>query len=118
MTSLVNQVQLIGRLGADAEIKTTNQGTKIGTFRLAINEPIKQENGTWKENTLWHNCVVWGEQNKVIEKYGKKGAQLCIQGSLNYREYTDSSGNKKNATEIRVDRILVLNSDSKQESKK
>lgn len=109
MKTLVNQVQLIGHLGADAEIRTTNQGTKVATLRLATNERTKL-NGEWKEITQWHQCVVWGEMNKVVEKYGKKGNQLMVMGALTYREFTDTSGNKRQVTEIKVNEILVLKS--------
>ena len=108
MKTVVNQVQLIGRLGADAEIKTTNRGTRVATLRLATNERIKLGSGEWKEVTQWHQCVVWGELNKVVEKYGKKGTQLMVTGSLSYREYVDSSGAKRQTTEIKVNEILVL----------
>lgn len=115
MSSLVNQVQLVGRIGADAEVKITNQGKKLCNFRMATNESSKQVNGTWKEITMWHNCVVWGELTKVLEKYGKKGNQFMIKGSLNYREYEDVTGNKKNVTEIKVDSILLLSSSKNEE---
>src|SRR5690606_40411300 len=91
MKALVNQVQLIGHLGADAEIRTTNQGTKVSTLNLATNQRVKMVNGEWKENTQWHSCVVWGEMNKIVEKYGKKGNQLMVMGELTYRDYTDRS---------------------------
>jgi len=108
MNALMNQVQLIGRLGADAEIKTTSQGTKLSTLRIATNERTKLSNGEWKEITQWHQCVVWGQLNKVVEKFGKKGNQLMIYGSLNYRMYTDSEGTKRTTTEIKVHNILIL----------
>ena len=107
MSSLVNQVQLVGRLGADAEIKIINKDTKVGSFNLATHEGSKH-NGEWKELTLWHHCIVWGDLNKVIAKYGKKGNQLMVVGALNYREYEDSNGTKRNITEIKVNSILVL----------
>lgn len=112
MRALVNQVQLIGHLGADAEIRVTNQGTKVSTLSLATNQRIKLSNGEWKENTQWHQCVVWGEMNKIVEKYGKKGNQLMVVGALTYREYTDSTGSKRHITEVRVTDILVLKSTS------
>ena len=108
MNALINQVQLIGRLGADAEIKTTAQGTKLSTLRLATNEKTKRSNGEWKETTQWHQCVVWGSLNNVVEKFGKKGNQLMVCGSLNYRIYTDSEGIKRTIPEIKVNEILVL----------
>lgn len=110
MKALVNQVQLIGHLGADAEIRTTNQGTKVSTLNLATNQRVKMVNGEWKENTQWHSCVVWGEMNKIVEKYGKKGNQLMVLGELTYRDYTDSAGAKRQVAEVRVTDILVLKS--------
>lgn len=112
MKALVNQVQLIGHLGADAEIRTTGQGTKVSTLNLATNERVKLANGGWKDNTQWHQCVVWGEMNKIVEKYGKKGNQLMVMGALTYREYTDNAGSKRQIAEIKVNDILVLKSSS------
>jgi len=108
MNALMNHVQLIGRLGADAEIKTTAQGTKLSTLRIATNEKMRLSDGEWKETTQWHQCVVWGQLNNVVEKFGKKGNQLMISGTLNYRIYTDSDGIKRTITQIRVNEILVL----------
>ncbi|MCI0922285.1 single-stranded DNA-binding protein [Sphingobacterium rhinopitheci] len=108
MSSLVNQVQLIGHLGSDAVIKTTAQGVQVSTFSVATNEMGKSISGERNEATLWHQCVVWGDLNKRIEKYGKKGAQVMIQGSLNYRSYEDTKGLTKHLTEVRVHNFLVL----------
>lgn len=108
MNALMNQVQLIGRLGADAEIKTTQTGKKVSTFSLATNERIKTADGEWKEATQWHTCVLWGELNKVLENIGKKGAQLLVQGSLNYREYVDAHEVKRIVTEIKVNQLMAL----------
>lgn len=108
MNTLINQVQLIGRLGADAEIKTTSQGSRVSNFRIATNERIKMNNGQWREITQWHSCVVWGELNKVVERFGHKGNQLMVSGSLQYNEYVDGSGVKRNVAEIKVNNILVL----------
>lgn len=106
MNALMNQVQLIGRLGADAEIKTTSTGKKVSTFSLATNERVKISNGEWKDSTQWHTCVLWGEMTKVLENVGKKGAQLIVQGSLNYREYTDDKAIKRTVAEIKVSQLM------------
>ncbi len=108
MKVLINQIQLIGHLGADVEVKTTAQGTKLSRLRIATNERTKLKNGEWKETTQWHQCVVWGPLNNVVEQFGKKGNQLMISGSLNYRIYTDADGIKRVLPEIRVHNILVL----------
>ncbi|WP_140938183.1 single-stranded DNA-binding protein [Sphingobacterium lumbrici] len=114
MNALVNQVQLIGRLGADAEIKTTSQDTKVCTLRLATNERIKLRSGEWKETTQWHTCVVWGELNKVVEKYGRKGAQILVSGAIQYREYIDNQGVKRLIAEIKVNHFMALDYSSKE----
>lgn len=112
MNTLMNQVQLIGRLGADAEVKTTNQGIKVSTFRLATNERVRLKNGEWKEATQWHSCVAWGELYKAIERLGKKGNQLLVSGAIQYHDYTDASGVKRYVTEIKVNQILLLEAKS------
>lgn len=57
MKTLVNAVQLIGRLGTDVDVKTTAQGAKVANVRLATNESSKTPQGDWKETTQWHNLV-------------------------------------------------------------
>lgn len=108
MNALINQVQLIGRLGADAEIKTTSQGARVSNFRIATNERIKMNNGQWREMTQWHSCVVWGDLTKIVERFGQKGNLFMLSGSLQYHEYTDVHGIKRNVAEIKVNQILVL----------
>lgn len=108
MNTLINQVQLIGRLGADAEIKTTNQGARVSNFRIATNERIKLNDGHWREATQWHSCVVWGELTKVVERFGHKGNLFMVAVAIQYHEYTDTHGIKRNVAEIKVNHILVL----------
>lgn len=110
MNALMNQVQLIGRLGADAEIKTTTQGARVSNFRIATNERMKLSNGQWREITQWHSCVVWGELTKIVERFGHKGNLFMLSGALQYHEYTDTHGIKRNVAEIKVSQILVLDS--------
>lgn len=108
MNALMNQVQLIGRLGADAETKTTKQGARVSNFRLATNERFKLPNGQWREATQWHSCVVWGELTKIVDRFGQKGNLFMVYGALQYHEYTDVNDIKRNVAEIKVSQILVL----------
>lgn len=108
MISIFNQVQLIGRLGVDPEIKLTSQGTRVSTLRVATNEKIKQSNGDWKEITQWHSCVVWGDLNNVVDKLCVKGTLALFTGSLIYREYIDNQEVRRIIAEIKVNHILVL----------
>ncbi|SFS47566.1 single-stranded DNA-binding protein [Sphingobacterium wenxiniae] len=108
MTTLVNSVQLIGRLGADVEIKTTARGTKVCRIRMATNEYNKNSMGDWNETTHWHTLIVWGKLAEKLEKTGKKGSRLAVKGSLAYREYIDASDIKREVTEIRVNQFMLL----------
>ncbi|HLS96392.1 single-strand binding protein [Sphingobacterium allocomposti] len=110
MNMLVNAVQLIGRLGADAEIKTTTQGTKVSNVRFATNEYSKNSKGEWVEITYWHNLVFWGKLAEKLEKNGRKGTRLMIQGSLTYHEYVDAHDIRREVADIRVQQFIVLES--------
>lgn len=108
MSTLINAVQLIGRLGADAEIKMTTNGTKVSNVRFATNEYSKNSDGEWVETTYWHSLVFWGKLAEKLEKKCKKGTRLLIQGSLVYREYTDVNNIKREVTDIRVQQFVVM----------
>lgn len=108
MNTLINVVQLVGRLGADAEVKTTTNGTKVSNVRLATNEYSKNGQGEWFEITYWHNLVFWGKLAEKVEKKCKKGTRLMVQGSLIYRDYTDVNNIKREVTDIRVQQFIVL----------
>lgn len=108
MNTLINVVQLIGRLGADVDVKMTTTGTKVCNVRFATNEYAKNSQGEWVETTYWHNLVFWGKLAEKLEKKCKKGTRLLIQGSLLYRDYTDVNHIKREVTDIRVQQFVVL----------
>ncbi|PRD47133.1 single-stranded DNA-binding protein [Sphingobacterium haloxyli] len=110
MSTLINAVQLIGRLGADVEMKTTTNGTKVSNVRLATNEYSKNSQGEWVETTYWHSLVFWGKLAEKLERRGKKGTRLLVQGSLLYRDYIDVNNIKREVTDIRVHQFIVLDS--------
>lgn len=101
---MFNRVTLIGNLGKDPEIKTTNGGKKFARFSIATSERWRdRETGEQKEKTEWHNVVVWGDGlAKVVEQYVKKGSQIFVEGSISYREHTDDAGIKRFYTDIVV----------------
>lgn len=108
MNMFVNSVQLIGNLGADTEIRTTNQGIKVANARLATNAYSKDSQDEWLKTTSWHNLVFWDKVAEQFEKYNKKGTCLVIQGSLTYREYVDVHDIKRDVTHIRVHQFFAL----------
>jgi single-strand DNA-binding protein len=102
MAGSVNKVILIGHLGADPEIRRTQDGKPIASMRLATSESWRDKNsGERKEKTEWHSVVVFNEGiAKVCEQYLKKGAKIYIEGSLQTRKWQDQQGQDRYITEI------------------
>jgi single-strand DNA-binding protein len=102
MAGSVNKVILIGNVGADPEIRRTQDGRPIANLRIATSETWRDRNsGERKEKTEWHTVVVFNEGLcKVVEQYVKKGAKLYIEGALQTRKWQDQSGNDRYSTEI------------------
>jgi len=107
MKSLKNSVQLIGRLGADPEVRTFESEKKMATFSLATNDAYYNNQGEKIENTQWHNVVVWGKKVEVVENYLKKGSEIAMEGKLINRSY-EKDGVKKYITEISLNDLLML----------
>lgn len=99
MAGSVNRVTLIGAMGADPEIRTTQSGDKIANIRLATSETWKV-NGERKERTTWHQIVCFNPHlTDVIEKYTRKGSRIYVEGQLQTRDY-EKDGVKRYVTEI------------------
>ncbi len=102
----VNKVILIGHLGKDAETKYLPSGDARTTFTLATNRRWKdQQSGEWKEETDWHNVVLWRGEN--VANYLLKGKQVYVEGRLQTRSWEDKDGNKRYTTEV-VSQDLIL----------
>ena len=95
MYSLRNKVQLIGNLGKNPEIKSTDSGKKLATFSVATNEIYTNNKGEKVKETQWHNLVAWGKLADVAEKYLEKGTEVVIEGKILTKDYLDKDGNKK-----------------------
>ena len=108
MYSLRNKVQLIGNLGKNPEIKTTDSGKKLVKLSVATNEMFTNSKGEKVKETQWHNLVAWGKMADVAEKYLSKGSEIAIEGKLITKDYVDKEGNKKYSTEIQVNELLLL----------
>lgn len=102
MAGSVNKVILIGNVGADPEIRRTQDGRPIANLRIATSEQWRDRNsGERKEKTEWHNVVVFNEGLcKVVEQYVKKGAKLYVEGALQTRKWQDQTGNDRYTTEV------------------
>jgi single-strand DNA-binding protein len=102
MAGSVNKVILIGNLGADPEIRHTQDGRPIANLRIATSESWRDKaTGERKEKTEWHRVVIFSEPLcKIVEQYLKKGAKVYIEGALQTRKWTDQSGVEKYSTEV------------------
>jgi single-strand DNA-binding protein len=102
MAGSVNKVILIGNLGADPEVRSTQSGGKVVNLRLATSENWKDRaSGERKERTEWHRVVIFNDRlGEVAEKYLRKGSKVYVEGQLQTRKWTDQSGTEKYTTEV------------------
>lgn len=113
MSRSLNKVMLIGNLGADPEIRTTSNGSKVATFSVATSRQWNSATGDKQEKTEWHKCVAWNTSRgsglaDIIERYVKKGDKIYVEGRVEYRQYEDKDKQTRYVTEINVREILLL----------
>ena len=113
MYALKNRVQLLGNIGAAAEIRETAAGKKVANFSLATNEIRKDEKGERTTETQWHRLVAWGKLADIVEQYTTKGTEIMVEGKLIYRTYVSKEGETKYITEIEVREIMLMGSAQK-----
>lgn len=106
---MINKVILVGNVGMDPEVRTTESGVKMARLRLATTERYtdRQTNET-KEMTEWHTIILWRGLANVVDSYVKKGSQIYIEGRLRTREWTDKDNIKRYSTEILADDMKLL----------
>ena len=104
----INKVILIGRLGADPEVRYTSDGTAVATFRIATNERWTNQKGEKEERTEWHRIVAWRRLGEICGEYLSKGRQVYIEGRLQTRSWEDRDGNKRWSTEIVASNMQML----------
>ncbi|HVO36034.1 MAG TPA: single-stranded DNA-binding protein [Gemmatimonadales bacterium] len=112
MSRSLNKVMLIGNLGADPEVRSTNNGTRVATLSLATSRQWTTQGGEKQEKTEWHRCVVWNTRQSgladVVEKYLKKGDRVYVEGRIEYRTWKDREGQTRYTTEINVRDLVML----------
>ena len=104
----VNKAILIGRLGADPEVRYTNSGTAVANFNMATSVNFTDKNGEKTEKTEWHRIVAFGRLGEICGEYLSKGKQVYIEGRLQTREWEDRDGNKRRTTEIVAGTMQML----------
>lgn len=102
MAGSVNKVILVGNLGRDPEIRSTQDGTRVANLSLATSESWRDRNsGERKERTEWHRVAIFNDKLvEIVEKYLKKGSKVYIEGALQTRKWTDNSGQERYTTEV------------------
>ena len=102
MAGSVNKVILIGRLGADPEVRTFQNGGKVSNLRVATSEQWKDRNtGERQERTQWHSVAIFNEPlGRIAEQYLRKGSQVYLEGQLETRKWQDQSGQDRYSTEV------------------
>ena len=105
----VNKVIIIGRLGADPEVRYTPGGQAVARLSIATSENWTDKQGQKQERTEWHRVVVWGKMAEVCGQHLAKGRQVYIEGRLQTRSWDDkTSGQKKYSTEINANSVQFL----------
>lgn len=106
---------LIGNVGNDPEVRylesnpqNPSANAKVASFRLATTERFRDRSGELRENTEWHNIVVWRNNADIVEKFVHKGSQVYIEGKLRTRQWTDQTGAKRYTTEVVADNLQLL----------
>lgn len=107
---MLNKVMIIGRLGADPDIKYTQSGAPIASLRIATDESYTDRNGTRQEKTEWHTIVAFQRTAEICQQYLHKGSLVYVEGSLQTRKWQDKNGADRFSTEIRCDRMRMLDS--------
>ncbi|MCB0794072.1 MAG: single-stranded DNA-binding protein [Flavobacteriales bacterium] len=108
MNTLKNNVQLIGNLGNDPELRETAQGRKMARMSVATNDSYKNQAGERVTDTQWHTVVAWGKQAEQVAQLLRKGSKLALQGRLVHRSYEGKDGQKRYITEIVLNEFQLM----------
>lgn len=105
---MINKVVLIGNLGADPEVRYSQAGDAVASFKVATTEKWKDKNGEWQEQTEWHPVVAWRKLGEICGQYLAKGSRVYIEGKLQTRKWQDKDGNDRHTTEIVAKEMKML----------
>lgn len=111
---MLNIVTLQGRLAAAPELRQTQSGKSVISFRVACNRDFKDKNG--ESQVDWLNCIAWNKTAEFVNKYFQKGDAILLTGSIQTRNYQDKNGNNRTATEINAERVFFCGGKQTQEN--
>lgn len=106
---MLNKVFLQGRLVADPELRHTQQGTPVASYRLAVDRDYKSKDSN-AQNTDFVNIVSWRNTAELVSRYFTKGRMMLVEGRLQMRSYTDKDGNRRVAAEVVTDNVHFADS--------
>jgi single-strand DNA-binding protein len=106
----INRVVITGNLTRDPELRTTPSGTSVCSIRIASNTRRKDASGEWGEKANYFDVTVWGRQGENAAQYLQKGRSIGVDGRLEWREWEDGQGNKRQAVDIIADNVQFLGS--------
>lgn len=106
MSRTINRVELLGRVGADPDLKYSQNGTAVCQLRLATDR--RRQNGETEAD--WHSIVCWGKQAEAVAEYVRKGNRLYVSGSLAQNSYETEDGQRRHRTEIHAQDVVFLDS--------
>jgi len=104
----VNKAILLGHIGNDPEIRTTQSGDCVANFTVATSEVWTDKNGTKQDKTEWHKIAAFGKIAEIIQKYTHKGSKIYLEGRLQTRKWTAQDGSDRYATEIVMNEVQLL----------
>jgi len=108
--SSLNKVMIIGRLGADPDVRYTQSNAAVANMSVATTDRYKDRNGELQEKTEWHRVVVWNRLAEICQQYLKKGSLVYFEGKLETREWEDKEGQKRYTTEVKAFNMQMLDS--------
>ncbi|KXK27328.1 MAG: Single-stranded DNA-binding protein [candidate division WS6 bacterium OLB20] len=103
----LNRAEIIGNITNDIQVRYTGSGTAVASFGIATNRSYRVED-EWKDETTFHNVVVWGNQAEQLAQRAKKGTRVYVSGRLQTRSWDDADGKKNYKTEIVSDDLILL----------
>jgi len=106
----INRIVLTGNLTRDPELRSTPSGTSVCSLRIACNTRRKDSSGQWVDKPNYFDVTVWGAQGENCANYLSKGRPVAVDGRLEWREWDDKEGNKRQATDIIADSVQFLGS--------
>ena len=106
----LNKAMIIGRLGADPEVRYTQNNTAVANMSVATSDRYKDSNGEFQERTEWHRVVAWGRLAEVCQQYLAKGSQVYFEGPIQTRSWENKEGQKQYSTEIKAQAMQMLDS--------